>query len=188
MAIEAGAVGELLATAYYNRPATSAVLPGFPTPELTPPVSLSPAIPRAVLLRGMGRIADSLETYHHAVAVDPTSKRAVGNLCNLQRAVKQLDNAAACYIKLSKLQPEDGMTRALIGDALFFAHAQKKEKCEASRSQRQCETPAEKAKLRREVVKHLKAAVTLNPSLADVYANIGKMYEDGGQFGSARQM
>jgi tetratricopeptide (TPR) repeat protein len=119
-----------------------------------------------------------LEVYHHAVAVDPASRRARGNLCNLQRALKQLPEAAACYIKLSKLQPNDGMTRALIGDALFFAHAQRKEK--------HGETPAVKAKVRRAVVKHLKDAVTLNPSLADVYANIGKMYEDGGQLGSAK--
>jgi len=145
-AIDHGAKGDLLSTCYYNY---------------------------GVLLRGMGKIELALGAYEAATKSDPASKRARNNLCNLHRSLKLYSRAVECYKELSKLQPDDGMTQALIGDAMFFAHAEIKVQ--------KGETPAEKAKMRRGVVKHLKAAVRLDPSLSDVYANIGKMYEDGGQ-------
>jgi len=150
-AIKAGARGSLLATAYYNS---------------------------GVLLRNEGDLEGALRSYKGATEVEPSSTQARGNMCNLLRAMSSFADASECFKVAAQLKPTDALTRALIGDTMYFAHA----------AQGKDTTAAQTAKVRREVVKNLKHAVRLDPSMAELYANIGKIYEDAGQRGSAMQM
>ena len=127
-----------------------------------------------VLHRVTGDIQGAVRHYLAVIELAPDYQAARSNLCNIYRELRRFGDAATCYAAMSELKPDAALTHALVGDAIWHQH----NGAAAARPEVLLHLQVREMRPATVLMLACQRAVTLDPSMAEVWANIGKLHED----------